>query len=63
MQKKICQRLFERDEWSKEVCQTHCNKTKQFRCEFLEQRLMDNANAVPAGFVDKVKYPPHPDSR
>lgn len=61
MQRKICQKLYEQGKWSIMICGVYCNKLKQLKCDFLDERNIEEANLVPAGFVDRVKFPLHPD--
>ena len=44
MQKAVCQKLYAQGKWSQVICQVSCGRTEQFRCDFLEQRIMEEAN-------------------
>ena len=44
MTQKICKHLFMKGVWSERICQANCNKSKQVKCSFLEERILDEAN-------------------
>jgi len=59
---KVCELLYRKGTWSEKICQANCNRSQQLRCDFLEARILEEANTMPAGMVDRVAHPLHPDN-